>query len=243
MSTKKIIFKKRIPEPKEMGKEEMKVFEKMSADSYRRWMIPFVDDALSNLKIKDGRILDVGCGPGLLVKELISRSKDFDVYGIDLSSHAIKMAENNCKDFHNAHFKKANIYNLPFPDSTFDLVVCKDSLHHLDMLQKALKEMLRVTKKGGVLYIQDLRRDLPQYLLSRAMPPDTIFKKLQFYSARAAYTKKELKDILKKLKINSFSIKTRIVTKQLSHKYSDIDPKQLREGFQCRYALVIKKSV
>ena len=41
---KKVVFKKRIPEPKEMGREEMRVFEKMSSDNYQRWMIPFVDD-------------------------------------------------------------------------------------------------------------------------------------------------------------------------------------------------------
>ena len=50
ISAKKPTFPKRIPEPKEMGKEEMKVFEKMSSDNYQRWMIPFVDDALSELK-------------------------------------------------------------------------------------------------------------------------------------------------------------------------------------------------
>ena len=240
---KKVVFKKRISEPKEMGREEMRVFEKMSSDNYQRWMIPFVDDALSKLKENMAKILDVGCGPGFLVKEIASRGKCFDVYGADLSSHAIRMAKNNCKDLNNAHFKKVSVYKLPFSDNVFDMVVCKDSLHHFDDLQKALGEMLRVTKDGGVIYIQDLKRDLPQYLLKRAVPPDTIFKKLQFYSARASYTKEEIKSILKKLKVGSFFIKTRSLTEQLLRKYSDINPKQLREGFQCRYALTIKKQV
>lgn len=240
-TNKKVVFKKRVPEPKEMGREEMKAFEKMSADNYRRWAVPLVDDALSKIRVKGAKILDIGCGPGLLAKELASRSKYFDVYGIDMSPHAIKMARKNCKDFGGVHFKEANAYNLPFSDSTFDLVACKDSLHHFDAPQKALKEMLRVTKKGGVLYIQDIKRDLPWYLLRRAIPPDTIFKKLQFYSARAAYTKKELGDILKKLNIINFSIKTRKVTKQLSRKYNDVDPRQLREGFQCRYVVTVER--
>ena len=46
-SAKKLTFPKRVPEPKEMGEEEMKAFEKMSSDNYQRWMIPLVDDALS----------------------------------------------------------------------------------------------------------------------------------------------------------------------------------------------------
>jgi len=243
ITAKKPTFPKRVPEPKEMGREEMKVFEKMSSENYQRWMIPFVDDALSKLKADASKILDVGCGPGFLVKEIASRGKCFDVYGADLSSHAIRMAKNNCKDFNNTHFKKASAYKLSFPDNSFDMVVCKDSLHHFDDLPKALGEMLRVTKDSGTLYIQDLKRDLPQYLLKRAIPPDTIFKKLQFYSARAAYTKEEIKNILKKLKVGSFSVKTRSLTEKLLRKYSDINPKQLREGFQCRYALTIKKQI
>ena len=224
-----------------MGREEMKVFEKMSSENYQRWMIPFVDDALSKLKADAAKILDVGCGPGFLVKEIASRGKCFDVYGADLSSHAIRMAKNNCKDFNNTHFKKASAYKLSFPDNSFDMVVCKDSLHHFDDLPKALGEMLRVTKDSGTLYIQDLKRDLPQYLLKRAIPPDTILKKLQFYSARASYTKEEIKSILKKLKVGSFSVKTRSLTEQLLRKYSDINSKQLRESFQCHYVIIINR--
>ena len=241
MTAKKPTFSKRVPEPKEMGREEMKVFEKMSSENYQRWMIPFVDDALSKLKADAAKILDVGCGPGFLVKEIASRGKCFDVYGADLSSHAIRMAKNNCKDFNNTHFKKASAYKLSFPDNSFDMVVCKDSLHHFDDLPKALGEMLRVTKDSGTLYIQDLKRDLPQYLLKRAIPPDTILKKLQFYSARASYTKEEIKSILKKLKVGSFSVKTRSLTEQLLRKYSDINSKQLRESFQCHYVIIINR--
>src|SRR3989338_7596896 len=117
MTAKKLTFLKRIPEPKEMGREEMRVFEKMSSDNYQRWMIPFVDDALSKLKENMAKILDVGCGPGFLVKEIASRGKCFDVYGADLSSHAIRMAKNNCKDLNNTHFKKVSVYKLPFSDN------------------------------------------------------------------------------------------------------------------------------
>jgi len=42
ISAKKPTFPKRTPEPKEMGREEMKAFEKMSSENYQRWMIPFV---------------------------------------------------------------------------------------------------------------------------------------------------------------------------------------------------------
>ena len=71
---------------------EMKVFEELSLQNYKRWIIPFVDEALEISNIKRGSILDIGCGPGLLVREFVRRSKDFSVSGIDISTEAIRIA-------------------------------------------------------------------------------------------------------------------------------------------------------
>lgn len=236
-------FPKRIPEPKIMEAEEMKVFENLSNQNYKRWIIPFVDEALQALNSSSGKILDVGCGPGLLVKELSGRSKDFQVIGIDTSQEAIKLAQKNCRSLKNSRFLIANASKLPFLDSSFDLVVCKDSLHHFPNLKGALQEMLRVLKPKGTLYAQDLRRNLPLYLLRRSAPPDTTLKKLQFYSARAAYTKEEIAGILKQLGIDHFSLRTRNLTEDTKNKYGPqgIPLSQLKEGFQARYTLIAKK--
>jgi len=152
------------------------------------------------------------------------------------------MAINNCKSLKGAYFSLANVYRLPFNDDTFDLVVCKDSLHHFNTLNLALLEMLRVVKEKGLVYLQDIRRDLPQYLLQRTIPTDTLFKKLQFYSARAAYTKEEIRDTLGMLPIEHFTVKTRKLTKKVHNHYNgQMDARKLRESFQSRYIAVIKK--
>ncbi|TSC75931.1 MAG: type 11 methyltransferase [Parcubacteria group bacterium Gr01-1014_30] len=237
-----MFFSNRIPEPKIMEKEEMKVFEELSNQNYKRWILPFVDEAMQTLNVESGKVLDIGCGPGLLVKELAKRSKNLRVIGVDVSPEAIKLAKKNCRSLKNVKFLRGDVTSLPFPNGTFDLIVCKDSFHEFPNLRKALQEVMRVLKPGGILYAQDLRRDLPMYLLRRAIPPDTTVKKLQFYSARAAYIKTEIRDILKQLDIQHFFIKTRKLTENIRKNYGKqgISLIQLKEGFQARYILVVK---
>lgn len=236
-------FKKRIPEPKEMGEIEMSVFEKESKKSYKRWIVPLVDDALTVLPKTSLRILDVGCGPGLLTKEFASRSKKFKVVGIDLSTSALEMAKKNCIRLKNVSFRYANVSKMPFNSQSFDLVVCKDSIHHFSNVKKAIKEMHRVLNKGGILYMQDLRRDVPWYLLKTSIPLKTTFQKLQYYSVRAAYTKEEIKKILSELSLRYSKVKSRKITNKIAQKYRrlGINMDQLRAGFQARYIVSIKK--
>ncbi|HYC79982.1 MAG TPA: class I SAM-dependent methyltransferase [Candidatus Binatia bacterium] len=240
----KTFFNKRIPEPKSMGAVESKVFETMTLENYNRWIIPLVDHALNFFTSRKGKILDVGSGPGLLSKELATRLKKSEIIGIDVSRDAIRIAKNNCKKLTNAKFIQSSVESLPFKDGYFDFVITKDSFHHFPNGSKALKEMIRVLKPGGVLYIQDLKRDLPFKLLKRAMPPDNIMKKLQYYSARASYTIPEIKNLLKKIKIRKFLVKTRILEKALEKKYRTlgIDLDRLKESFITRYYVIVNKN-
>lgn len=222
----------------------MKEFEKITSQNRKRWFIPIADEALLYFPKMNGKILDVGCGPGFLAKELAKRSRNLHVTCIDISPYAIRLAQKNCSGLSNVTFKIGDVCNLPFPQNSFDLVTCRDSLHHFSGVKRALKEMIRVLREGKILYIQDLQRNLPQYLLGRAIPPDTIFKKLQFYSTRASYTKKELANILEQLDVKKFKIRTRNVTQVVRRKYrnSGIDIDALRESFQAHYIAVVKKS-
>jgi ubiquinone/menaquinone biosynthesis C-methylase UbiE len=242
---KKIFFKKRIPEPQEMTIAEIKEFEKMSLDSYKKWMIPLVDDLLNYLKIKSEtlKILDVGCGPGLLSKELSIRFPKAKITGIDISRYSIKLAKKNCKAIKNINFIIADVHKLPFPDEYFDLVVCKDSFHQFSNPIKAIKEMYRVLKPGGIIYIQDLRRDVPLYLIKMVLPPNTLAKKLIYYSARSSYLPKEIKKILNKAGIKRFILKGRKLTNKLKNKYRKIgiDINSLKDTFNSRLILIIEK--
>jgi len=239
----KIYFKKRKPEPKAMGAIDLSSFEAESKKNYARWFVTLVDDALKVSNIKSGKILDIGCGPGLLTKEFAGRSIRYEVVGLDQSKFALKLARKNCKASKNTRFILGKAEAIPFPDKSFDLVVCKDSLHELSNAKKTISEMIRVCKNGGYVYIQDLKRDLPWYLLKMVIPPNSTFKKLQYYSARASYTKNEIATILRSLDILHPTVKTKKITQKIWKKYSKygISYRELKSGFQSRYIVSFSK--
>ena len=100
-----------------------------------------VTQMLEGVKFRDGRtsdkILDVGCGTGF-VSQLYP---NFDVTGVDISEEMLKLNPH--------HWIKAPAEALPFNDDTFDFVVCRSLLHHLEVPANGLKEMYRVLKPGG----------------------------------------------------------------------------------------------
>lgn len=100
-----------------------------------------VTEMLEGIKFRDGRhsdkVLDVGCGNGF-VSQLYP---NFDICGIDISDG---MLANNPYVW-----KKAPAEDIPFGDNTFDFVICRSLLHHLEVPELGLKEMFRVLKPGG----------------------------------------------------------------------------------------------
>lgn len=85
----------------------------------------------------DGKILDVGCGMGI-ISELYP---ELDIIGIDISKGMLR--------HHKGRHLFASADNIPFPDSSFDSVVCRSVLHHLHRPEKALEEIKRVLKPSG----------------------------------------------------------------------------------------------
>lgn len=83
------------------------------------------------------KILDVGCGTGF-VSQLYP---NFDITGIDISDEMLKRNPYT--------WVKAPAEAIPFPDGTFDFVVCRSLLHHLESPEAGLKEMHRVLKPDG----------------------------------------------------------------------------------------------
>lgn len=106
----------------------------------------FTSQLSKKIKIKS-KVLEAGCGTG---EGLIAFSKDHDTYGLDISEKALELAKENCK-----HPVKGDIFKIPFPENTFDLVFNSGVLEHFKEPNnlKAAKEMVRVTKKGGLVVI------------------------------------------------------------------------------------------
>ena len=95
------------------------------------------------LLINPKNCLDVGCGTGRLVDWL--RRLGIKAYGIDISNYALESAKKEIKPY----LKFGDITNIPYKDSTFDLVITFDVLEHLERskLQTSIKESIRVSNR------------------------------------------------------------------------------------------------
>lgn len=140
---------------------------------------------LANLRGIKGKVLEVGCGGGGMAKAIKFYNSDLDVYGCDINSQAIFIAQKNDQG---VHFSVGDISKLPFPDSHFQAIVLFDVLEHLDQPFRALVEINRVLEDGGAIHMYVPCEGSPSAYVYwfRKLWPD--FKKqsaghIQFYSA------------------------------------------------------------
>lgn len=99
------------------------------------------------------RILDCGCGTGVLLPALLERCSAAEVFvELDLAENMLKV---NAARFSDARIRRvcADGARLPFPEACFDLVLCFGVLPHFEDLTGALAEMRRVLRSGGALAI------------------------------------------------------------------------------------------
>ncbi|MBI4220355.1 MAG: methyltransferase domain-containing protein [Chloroflexi bacterium] len=103
------------------------------------------------------RLLDCGCGPGTITLGLARIVAPAEVIGIDFGASQIERARAQIGEQHvtNARFEVADVYQMPFPQASFDAVFCHTLLEHLAEPQKALREMHRVLKPGGVIGVRE----------------------------------------------------------------------------------------
>jgi SAM-dependent methyltransferase len=114
------------------------------------------------------KILDVGCGTGLLAQEL--GKEGFDIYGLDISQEMLKLAAPRLS----GKIVCATAGKIPFPSENFDGVICVATMHHIhSVFRDALREMARVLKTGGRLLIWDHNPINPYWLfLMNRVPQD-----------------------------------------------------------------------
>jgi ubiquinone/menaquinone biosynthesis C-methylase UbiE len=101
-------------------------------------------------------VLDVGTGPGVLLVELARRRSDVRLTGVDLSPDMIAAASRNLSEYgERATARVGDATDLPFPDTSFDMIVSSISLHHWDHPDRAARELARVLRPGGRLVVYD----------------------------------------------------------------------------------------
>jgi ubiquinone/menaquinone biosynthesis C-methylase UbiE len=98
------------------------------------------------LENSDSCVLDIGCGTGLILDEISTRSK---AIGFDFSRKALSF----CKKRGLENLLCGNVKHLPIADSSLDLVLALDIMEHIDDDTAMMKEIHRVLKPGGNILI------------------------------------------------------------------------------------------
>jgi SAM-dependent methyltransferase len=111
----------------------------------------------------DGRVLEIGCGTGELLRALAGATKA-RITGVDVAPALIARAAHDAPA--NSHVVAGDIEHLPFPDASFDAVVGNAVLHHL-RFDHAVPELLRVLRPGGRLCFTEPNMLNPQIFLER----------------------------------------------------------------------------
>ncbi|MCA9478520.1 MAG: class I SAM-dependent methyltransferase [Nanoarchaeota archaeon] len=105
-----------------------------------------------NQRVPEGSLLDAGTGTG---ENLQYISQEYVVEACDINKDMLKEARNRYQDKKNITFTKADLRHLPYPDQSFDAVVCSYALSGSANYLKAFQELIRVTKKGGFIGVLD----------------------------------------------------------------------------------------
>lgn len=139
-----------------------------TAETHASWFLPYLKQGMS--------LLDCGCGSGSITVGLSKAVAPGQVTGVDISETEIERARAKAKEdkITNIRFEAGNVYQLAFSDNSFHALFSHNVLEHIPEPGRAMLEMYRVLKPGGVIGIRDV--DMGGIL---AVPHDRLFEKTQ----------------------------------------------------------------
>lgn len=147
------------------------------------------------------RVLDAATGPALALPEIARLFPEASIRALDESSHMLSragetLASAGIRD--RVELVQGSVYDMPFDDGAFDLVIASQLIHMLDELPAFLAEARRVLEHGGALLIFDFRRDVPGWYRAVADMSTAVLHALRVPMdgmgpvVKASYTPQEL---------------------------------------------------
>jgi ubiquinone/menaquinone biosynthesis C-methylase UbiE len=102
------------------------------------------------------RVLDVACGPGYIAEAFARAARE--VIGVDLTAAMLEIGAERTKERggSNVSFQIGDVQTLPFEKETFEVVVSRLALHHMQNPAQVVREMTRVCRLGGTVLVEDI---------------------------------------------------------------------------------------
>jgi len=139
------------PQAKQMADESM--VRNLAAQALAIW--PQEVELIRRYGLSDDlHILDAGCGTGEISSRLADLFSRARVLGVDILDQHLDVARSRYARFApRLTFEHRSLFELGLPDRTFDLTVCRHVLQSIPHAERALAELMRVTKRGGRLHV------------------------------------------------------------------------------------------
>ena len=137
------------------------------SEEIRSHLAPYLD-------LETAHLLDLGCGRGAYGRLLVG--SEGRVTGLDVNLTELSLAAESASD--KLRYVLGNGYSLPFPDSSFDLVLCRHTLEHLSRPVDFLQEIYRVTRESGLCYLSTPNLFAATSILSMADGRKWLLKKM-----------------------------------------------------------------
>lgn len=186
-------------------------FEKSIPEVYEKYLGPYLYEPYSayvttRIKGNPQSVLEIGCGSGRLTNQLANKiSSDSKLTALDINANMIAVAKQKVMD-EKVEFVQGDAQDLPFPDNSFDLIICQFGFMFLPDKQKGFNEAWRVLKPGGQFLF--VTWDKAEHNITLHISQQTILKYLKTtppaYFGRAYYSMNDPDDLLSYTQVAGF---------------------------------------
>lgn len=105
--------------------------------------------------LSEKKVCEVGSGLGVLTNEIATKYSDVSITGMEICHANYEVSLQNNKDNANVVLMEGDFLENRFEDQSFDITFCRYVLEHVSNPQKVVDEMVRITKKGGMIICQE----------------------------------------------------------------------------------------
>jgi ubiquinone/menaquinone biosynthesis C-methylase UbiE len=213
--------KERISEPGVIEDRELAEYYNRMARRYMALPCRRVLKRIVAKGIEKGRAIDVGTGPGIFPIFMTKAIPGIRFKAIDLSPIMVDLAKCNARDegvADRVEFEVGSAYSFPVEDRSLDLVLCVNTLHHLESPVDFFNEVARSLKEGGAFVIVDFHRDAWFVFIEIFNLLWKVFfgkhpkaKKGFLESVQSSYTVEECREFLRRSRLKNWKLYTRTV--------------------------------